>query len=112
MPVFAGRIPVRATPQRSHYRGARAFCFLRSGVVNPVSFLLLSEERDPMGVGALLPSLGFKDFHHAAWLQSPASWWREASRAVASPLPSASRMFIILTGVEGELSCGPAFRMG
>jgi hypothetical protein len=28
------------------------------------------------------------------------------------PLPSASRMFIILTGVEGEPNLGPAFRMG
>jgi hypothetical protein len=26
-----------------------------------------------MGVGILLPSLGFKDFHHAARLQSPTS---------------------------------------
>jgi hypothetical protein len=39
-------------------------------------------------------------------------WWREASRAAASPLPSASRMFIILVGVEGEPSWGPAFHMG
>jgi hypothetical protein len=28
------------------------------------------------------------------------------------PLPSSSRMFIILAGVEGEPSWGPAFRMG
>jgi hypothetical protein len=28
--------------------------------------LLLLEERDFAGVGALQPSLGFKDFHHAA----------------------------------------------
>jgi hypothetical protein len=35
-------------------------------------FLLLLEERDPAGVGALQTSLGFKDFHHAARLQSPA----------------------------------------
>jgi hypothetical protein len=28
------------------------------------------------------------------------------------PPPSASRMFIILAGVEGEPSWGPAFRMG
>jgi hypothetical protein len=34
-------------------------------------FLLLLEERDPMGVGALQSSLGFKDFHHAARLHSP-----------------------------------------
>jgi hypothetical protein len=32
--------------------------------------LLLLEERDPTGVGALQSSLGFKDFHHAAQLQS------------------------------------------
>jgi hypothetical protein len=35
--------------------------------------LLLFEERDPVGVGALQSSLGFKDFHHAARLQSPTS---------------------------------------
>jgi hypothetical protein len=34
-------------------------------------FLLLLEERDLVGVGALQSSLGFKDFHHAAWLQFP-----------------------------------------
>jgi hypothetical protein len=33
-------------------------------------FLLLFKERDPVGVGALQSPLGFKDFHHAAWLQS------------------------------------------
>jgi hypothetical protein len=32
--------------------------------------LLLLEERDPAGVGALQLSLGFKDFHHAARLHS------------------------------------------
>jgi hypothetical protein len=31
---------------------------------------------------------------------------------VASPLPSASRMFIIRAGEEGEPSWGPAFRIG
>jgi hypothetical protein len=39
-------------------------------------------------------------------------WRREASRAAASPLPSASRMFIIHAREEGEPSWGPAFRMG
>jgi hypothetical protein len=34
-------------------------------------FLLLLEERDLVGVGALQSSLDFKDFHHAARLQSP-----------------------------------------
>jgi hypothetical protein len=33
-------------------------------------FLLLFEERDPVGVSALQSPLGFKDFHHAARLQS------------------------------------------
>jgi hypothetical protein len=32
--------------------------------------LLLLEERDLTGVGTLQPSLGFKDFHHAARLHS------------------------------------------
>jgi hypothetical protein len=36
-------------------------------------FLLLFEERDPVGVGALQSPLGFKDFHQAAQLQSPVS---------------------------------------
>jgi hypothetical protein len=31
-------------------------------------FLLLFEEHDPVGVGALQSPLGFKDFHHAARL--------------------------------------------
>jgi hypothetical protein len=39
-------------------------------------------------------------------------WWREASRAAASLLPSASRMFIILAEVEGDPSWGPPLRMG
>jgi hypothetical protein len=60
-------------PQRSLRWGARAFRFRCVGAVNLVFFLLLLEERDLMGVGALLPSLDFKDFHHAARLQSPAS---------------------------------------
>jgi hypothetical protein len=34
------------------------------------------------------------------------------SRAAASPLPSASRMFIIRAREEGEPSSGPVFRMG
>jgi hypothetical protein len=35
-------------------------------------FLLLLEKCDLVGVGALQSSLGFKDFHHASRLQSPA----------------------------------------
>jgi hypothetical protein len=59
--------------RRSHRQRARALRFLRSGAVDLVFFLLLLEEHDPVEVGALQPSLGFKDFHHAARLQSPAS---------------------------------------
>jgi hypothetical protein len=73
MPVFAGGIRVRVTPQQSHRWGARALRFLHGGAADLVFFLLLLEGRDLVGVGALLPSLGFKDFHLAARLQSPAS---------------------------------------
>jgi hypothetical protein len=55
--------------RRSHRRRACA----RSGAVDLIFFLLLLEERNPVGVGALPPLLGFKDFHHAARLQSPTS---------------------------------------
>jgi hypothetical protein len=58
--------------RRSHRRRARALRFLCSGAADLVFFLLLLEERDLVGVVALLPSLGFKDFHHAARPQSPA----------------------------------------
>ena len=64
--------PRQGHPQWSHRRGARALRFLRSGVADLVFFLLLLEEHDLVGVGALLPSLSFKDFHHAAQLRSPA----------------------------------------
>jgi hypothetical protein len=60
-------------PQWSRCWGARALRFLRGGAADLVFFLLLLEERDLMGVGALLPSLDFKDFYHAARLQSPVS---------------------------------------
>ena len=44
----------------------------RMGSTRVAFVSLLLEERDPAGVGALQSSLGFKDFHHAARLQSPA----------------------------------------
>jgi hypothetical protein len=53
--------------RRSLRRRARA----RGGAADLVFFFLLLEECNPMGVGILSPLLGFKDFHHAAWLQSP-----------------------------------------
>jgi hypothetical protein len=40
------------------------------GCTRVAFFLLLLEERDPAGVGAFQSPLGFKDFHHAARLQS------------------------------------------
>jgi hypothetical protein len=40
----------------------------RSWATDLVFLLLLLEERNPVRVGALLSSLGFKDFHHAARL--------------------------------------------
>jgi hypothetical protein len=39
-------------------------------------------------------------------------WWGEASRAAASLLPSASRMFIILAGAGGASSQGSASHVG
>jgi hypothetical protein len=42
------------------------------GSIRVALLLLLLEERDLAGVGALQPSLGFKDFHHTTRLQSPA----------------------------------------
>jgi hypothetical protein len=36
-----------------------------------IAFVLLLEERNLTEVGTLQPSLGFKDFHQAAWLHSP-----------------------------------------
>jgi hypothetical protein len=64
------RDPRQGRPlRRSHHRRARA----RGGAADLVFLLLLLEEHNPVGVGALPPSLSFKDFHHAARLQSPAS---------------------------------------
>jgi hypothetical protein len=40
------------------------------GCTHVAFVLLLLEERDPAGVGALQSSLGFKDFYHAARLHS------------------------------------------
>jgi hypothetical protein len=42
----------------------------RMGSTRVAFVLLLLEERNLAGVDALQPSLGFKDFHHAARLQS------------------------------------------
>jgi hypothetical protein len=60
-------------PRRFRRRGARTLRFLRDGAADLAFFLLLLEEHDLMGAGALPPSLSFKDFHHAAGLRSPTS---------------------------------------
>ena len=43
----------------------------RGGVTDLVFYLLLLEGCNPMEVGILPPSFGFKDFHHTARLQPP-----------------------------------------
>jgi hypothetical protein len=53
----------RLPPRRSCRRGARALHFLRDGAAELAFFLLLLEERDLVGVGALPPVLSFKDVH-------------------------------------------------
>jgi hypothetical protein len=73
-------------------------------------------------VGTFQPSFGFKDFHQAARLhplagghprrRPPAPRWGEASRAAILVPPSASRMFIILTGAEAGQSQSSASRAG
>jgi hypothetical protein len=82
----------------------------------------LSEERNSAGVGTFQPSFGFKDFHQPARLhpftgghprrRPPAPGWGEASRAAILVPPSASRMFIILAGVEAGLSRSSTSRAG
>jgi hypothetical protein len=60
-------------PRQGHlfWRLHRRRACARGGVADLVFFLLLLEGCNPMGVVILPPSFGFKDFHHAAWLQSP-----------------------------------------
>jgi hypothetical protein len=64
------RDPRQGRPLRRSHRWRARAC---GGATDLVFFLLLLEERNPVGVGALPPSLGFKDFHHAARLRSLAS---------------------------------------
>jgi hypothetical protein len=53
----------RLPPRRSRHRGARALRFLRDGAADLAFFLVLLEEHDLMGVGALPLVLSFKDVH-------------------------------------------------
>jgi hypothetical protein len=67
-----GSIP-RALAMSSHSPSCIAPFHLpspRMGSTCVAFVLLLLEERDLVGVGALQPSLGFKAFHHAARLHS------------------------------------------
>ena len=67
-----GSIP-RAVAMPSHSPSCIAPFHLpspRMGGTRVAFVLLLLEERDLAGVGALQPSLDFKDFHQAAWLHS------------------------------------------
>jgi hypothetical protein len=119
----------RATPLDGNHVFALSSCIASFHLPSPrmgsarVAFVLSSlEERNFAEVGTFQPSLGFKDFHQAARLHPlagghptpgpPGRWWGEASRAAASAPPSASRIFIILAGAEGELSRSSTSRTG
>jgi hypothetical protein len=68
--VFSREVRVRATPSGDLTTGELALMVVSA--VLPSSCCCL-EERNLEEVGALRPLLGFKDFHHATRLQSPAS---------------------------------------
>ena len=68
----------RVTPSKGNHVFAFPSCVAsfhlpspRMGDVRSPSALSLGE-RNSVGVGTFQPSFGFKDFHHAARLQSPA----------------------------------------
>jgi hypothetical protein len=68
--MFSGGVCVRAAPSGDLTAGDLTLVVVLSILSSSCCCL---EERNPMGVGTLPPSFGFKDFHHAARLQSPAS---------------------------------------
>jgi hypothetical protein len=68
--VFSGEVRIRATSSSDLTAGELAPMVVPA--VSPSSCCCL-EERNLEEVGALPPLLGFKDFLHAARLQSPAS---------------------------------------
>jgi hypothetical protein len=70
VPVFSREVRVRATPSGDLTAGELAPVVVPA--VLPSSYCCL-EEHNLEEVGALPPLLDFKDFHHAARLQSPAS---------------------------------------
>jgi hypothetical protein len=61
-------------------------------------------------LSAIVRLQGFSSCSPAAFPHQQAVWWGEASRAVASAPPSASRIFVILAEAEGELSWGLPLR--
>jgi hypothetical protein len=66
-------------------------------------------DRRPSAIARLQ---GFSSCSPAAFPHQWSVWWGEASRAVASAPPSASRIFVILAEAEGKLSRGSTSRMG
>jgi hypothetical protein len=72
--VFSGEVRVKATP--SGDLTAEELAPVVVPAVLPSSCCCL-EERNFEEVGILPPSLDFKDFYHAARLQSPASGYPE-----------------------------------
>jgi hypothetical protein len=66
-------------------------------------------DRRPSAIARLQ---GFSSCSPATFPHQRSVWWGEASRAAASAPPSASRIFVILAVVEGELSQGSTSRMG
>jgi hypothetical protein len=64
--MFSGGIRVKVVSSGDFTVEERA----RGGVADLV-YLLLLKGCNPMEVGIRPPSFGFKDFHHAARLQSP-----------------------------------------
>jgi hypothetical protein len=63
-------------------------------------------------LSAIVRLQGFSSCSSAAFPHQWAVWWGEASRAVASAPPSASRIFVILAEAKGALSRGSTSRMG
>jgi hypothetical protein len=116
----------RVTPLKGNHVFAPPSCIVSFHLLSPrmgdtrSSSVLSLEERNFAEVGTFQPSFGFKDFHQAARphplasghprRRPPAPGWGEASRAVASAPPSASRMFIISAGEGSAPSWGRSLR--
>jgi hypothetical protein len=121
-PVFAGGIRVRAAPLAVSPPGSLRSSFPARWCCR--SCLLLAAVggarlRGGWHSSAIAQLQGFSSCSPAAVSRQWSSTRMTTSLVVERsepgcglPPPSASRMFIILAGVEGEPSWGPAFRMG